>query len=234
MKNPLICAIDTKDVYEAVKTANILASSVAMVKLGLEFFTKNGTDGVNAVIDSGVPVFLDLKFHDIPNTVEHAVRSAVNMNIKMMTIHTLGGIDMMKAAVKAANDESDQLGKEPPLIVGVTVLTSIDDHDLHSMGVLKNTSSLVEDLAILAKDCGLDGVVCSPFEIDNIKSKVGPDFKTVVPGIRPRNFDKNDQKRIMTPSEAVDKGADYLVIGRPITQSNDLKKSADDIITSIY
>lgn len=234
MKNPIICALDTKDVLEAVRITNKLANRIAMVKLGLEFFTKNGTDGVNAVIDSGVPVFLDLKFHDIPNTVEHAVRSAVKMNINMLTVHTLGGSDMMKAAVKAAKDESNKLGKKPPLVVGVTVLTSIDDEDLNKIGINKTTNEFVGELAMLAKDSGLDGVVCSPFDIDLVKSKTSKDFITVVPGIRPNNSDKNDQKRIMTPTEAVQKGAEYLVIGRPITRSNDIRKTVDDIITSIY
>lgn len=234
MKNPIICALDTKDVLEAVQITNKLANNIAMVKLGLEFFTKNGIDGVNAVIDSGVPVFLDLKFHDIPNTVEHAVRSAVRMDINMLTVHTLGGIQMMKSAVKAAEEESDRLGKKPPMIVGVTVLTSIDDDDLQKIGINKTTSEFVANLALLAQESGLDGVVCSPFEIDLVKEKVGKDFKTIVPGIRPENSNKNDQKRIMTPAEAVEKGADYLVIGRPITKSENIKKTVDDIITSIY
>jgi orotidine-5'-phosphate decarboxylase len=231
--NLIICALDTKDITEAKNLCTNLKPHIGMVKLGLEFFTKNGPQGISEVAKAGLPIFLDLKFHDIPNTVAEAVRSAVILDVSIITIHTLGGKNMMQGAACAAKDEAERLGKKKPIIVGVTVLTSMDDNDLYDIGLNNNAAGQVELLAKLAKQSGLDGIVCSPHEIELVKKICGSDFKTVVPGIRPAGGDKGDQKRVMTPKEAVDKGADFIVIGRPITQSDNPAKAAEAIYKSL-
>jgi orotidine-5'-phosphate decarboxylase len=226
--NPIICAIDTKDVKLAKELCTSLKPHIGMVKLGLEFFIKNGAEGVLEISKLGMPIFLDLKLHDIPNTVAEAIRSAMSLDVSIITIHTLGGKNMMQGAICAAKDEAEKTGKRP-LIIGVTVLTSMDAGDLHGIGINKAPDAQVELLAKLAKESGLDGVVCSPHEIELVKSVCGKDFKTIVPGIRPAGSDKGDQKRALTPKEAVDKGADYIVIGRPITASENPAEAAAGI-----
>jgi orotidine-5'-phosphate decarboxylase len=221
----IICALDTKDVNEAVALTNQLKGKVGAVKLGLEYFTANGPEGIRQVTKTGVPVFLDLKFHDIPNTVAGAVSAAVALDVFMLTIHTTGGKAMMEAAVQAAKTTAKSLGKKPPLIMGVTILTSMDQSDLDRIGVFSPISTQVLKLAMLAEEAGLDGVVCSPLEIEMLKDELGK-FKLVVPGIRPKGSNKGDQKRVMTPGEAASLGADYLVIGRPITESQEPAKAA--------
>ncbi|MCE3232213.1 MAG: pyrF [Rickettsiaceae bacterium] len=231
--NPIICALDTKDITAAKKLCAQLQPHIGMIKLGLEFFTKNGPDGIRAVASSGIPIFLDLKFHDIPNTVAEAIRSAVSLDVSIITIHTLGGQNMMQGAICAARDEAERLGKKRPIIVGVTVLTSMDEADLNGIGVDRKPAQQVEVLAKLAKQSGLDGIVCSPHEIELVKKLCGQDFKTIVPGIRPAGGDNGDQKRVMTPKEAVDKGADFIVVGRPITVSDNPAKAAQEIFNSL-
>lgn len=217
--NPLICAIDTKNIDKALDLCREIKSSVGLVKLGLEFFTINGPEGVRAIKACGVPIFLDLKFHDIPNTVAEAVRCAVRLGVQMLTIHTNGGKAMMQAASIAAKDEAVRLGGVAPMILGVTVLTSMDINDLKDIGVIKDVEAQVASLARLAKDSGLDGVVCSPLEIEIIKKECGDKFQLIVPGIRPDSSDDNDQKRVMTPAQAISYGADFIVVGRPITKA---------------
>lgn len=233
MKNPIICALDTKDIEQAKNLAILLKDNVSMVKCGLEFFTKNGSEGIREVSSTGLDIFLDLKFHDIPNTVAEAIRSAVSLDVSIITIHTLGGKAMMQAAAQAAKEESEKLGKKKPIIVGVTILTSMDDQELQGIGINRATTGQVEILAKLAQESGLDGIVCSPHEIKLVKETCGNDFITVVPGIRPASSSSDDQKRVMTPKEAVNNGADYIVIGRPITKSDDPKKSAKEIFESL-
>ena len=218
--NNIICAIDTKNMEEAIKITTLLKGHINMVKCGLEYFTSNGNTGIKKIASTGVDIFLDLKFHDIPNTVAEAVKSAVHFNVSMITIHILGGKTMMEKAVEAATEESDKLGVKKPLIIGVSILTSIDNDELNEIGIFNDIQEQVIILAKLAKEAGLDGIVCSSHEIKKIKQVCGCDFITVVPGIRPQSMDKNDQKRVATPGEAVNNGADYIVIGRPITQSN--------------
>lgn len=220
----IICAFDTKDVTKATQLAAKLKGKVGAIKLGLEYFTANGPEGIRQVTKTGIPVFLDLKFHDIPNTVVGAVSAAVALDIFMLTIHTTGGKAMMEAAVQAAKTTAKELKKKPPLVVGVTVLTSMDQSDLDRIGVFSPLTSQVLKLAMLAQESGLDGVVCSPLEIEMLKDELGDKFKLVVPGIRPKGSAKGDQKRIMTPGEAATLGADYLVIGRPITESQEPEK----------
>ena len=233
-QNPIIVAIDTPEVDEATTLVSSLKNSVGAIKLGLEFFTANGAAGVQKITDQHVPVFLDLKFHDIPNTVSKAIKATAGINTFMMTVHTSGGRAMLQAAIDASNEVAYVTGKERPLIVGVTVLTSLDQADLNMVGIRDNVHDQVLRLADLAQSCGLDGVVCSPYEISLIRKQCGYDFTLVVPGIRPEGSDAGDQKRIMTPREAIDKGADYLVIGRPITHAADAENAAKSIAMSLH
>jgi len=212
--NPILCAIDTADPGRARSLASALAGVVGGIKLGLEFFVANGPAGVAAVTGGGLPLFLDLKLHDIPNTVAAAVRSAAALGPMLLTLQASGGPAMMRAAVEAA--EQSALGRRMKLL-GVTVLTSLDDGDLDAVGQVGPVGEQVERLAILARDSGLDGVVCSPQEVAMLRELCGPDFLLVVPGIRPAGADTGDQKRVMSPRAALQAGADYLVIGRPIT-----------------
>lgn len=230
--NPIIAAIDTTHVSAARSLANNIAPHVGAIKLGLEYFTANGAGGVHA-LGSDLPVFLDLKFHDIPNTVAHAIKATAGINTFMMTVHTAGGRDMLRAAIDASNEVAELTGKERPLIVGVTVLTSLDQDDLNMIGFSSVVSDQVLRLADLAQSSGLDGVVCSAYEIQNLRRECGDDFKLVVPGIRPEGSNQDDQKRVLTPSQAVDRGADFLVVGRPITQAANPAKAAEAIYRSI-
>ena len=232
-QNPIICAVDTTSVDEAKLLAGQIGDHVGALKLGLEFFTANGSAGVKDVSAGRFPIFLDLKFHDIPNTVSGAIKATAGIDTFMITIHTQGGMAMMKAAADAADYVSQATGKGRPLIVGVTVLTSLDQNDIASMGVSSKVEDQVKRLADLAKTSGLDGVVCSPMEIAMLRKHCGNDFVIVTPGIRPAGSDAGDQKRIMTPKEAIDAGADYLVIGRPITAASDPKAAAASIVASL-
>ncbi len=224
MKKPtdrIFVALDTTDVEEARTLARRLKGSVGGAKLGLEFFTANGAGGVRAIGKAGLPLFLDLKFHDIPNTVAGAVRAAVKLRPRIMTIHAGGGSEMMRAAAESATEAAKEQNVKRPLIVGVTVLTSLDAGDLAAVGQNGPPADQVVRLALLAKESGLDGVVCSPKEAATVRKICGPDFKLVVPGIRPSLSLSGDQKRTSGPADAVNAGADYLVIGRPITRAPD-------------
>lgn len=228
-KNPVFCALDTTDSAHAGALARSLSGTVGGLKIGLEYFYACGPEGYRAVADAGLPVFLDLKLHDIPNTVAGGIRALLPLRPAIMTIHTGGGLAMMKAAAEAAA----QAGNERPLIVGVTVLTSLDQPDLASMGVAGSTGDQVRRLAELAEKAGLDGVVCSAHEIELLRRDRSPGFKLIVPGIRPAGAAIGDQKRVMTPADALALGADVLVIGRPITEAPDPRAAADAIRTSI-
>jgi len=212
----IFVALDTPEVARARDLAKQLEGLVGGLKVGKEFFTANGPDGVRQ-LGRDLPIFLDLKYHDIPNTVAGAVRAAAHMAPFMLNVHCSGGRAMMSAAAVAAKDSAEALGQKPPLVIGVTVLTSLDTTDLAEVGQPENAAEQVIRLARLAQESGLDGVVCSAREIAPIRKACGPQFRTVVPGLRPVWADKADQKRVMTPGEAVAIGADYLVIGRPIT-----------------
>ncbi len=225
----IICAIDTKDINKAIGLCDNVKDYIGFIKLGLEFFTYHGPEGIRRIKNIGIPIFLDLKFHDIPNTVAEAVRSAVSIGVDMLTIHTSGGCAMMKAAVEAAKDEAAKLNQTKPLMLGVTVLTSLDSEDLKSININKDTASQVTSLALLAKECGLSGVVCSPLEIQAIREVCGSSIKLVVPGIRSAGHAGDDQKRTLSAREAVEKGADYLVIGRPITKAENPALAAENI-----
>ena len=224
----IFCALDTVDLGTALGLAASVKGSVGGLKVGLEYFNSNGPAGVEQINETGLPVFLDLKLHDIPNTVAGAVRAVAPLAPAMLTVHTFGGAAMMKAAVGALD------GFElKPLLLGVTVLTSLDEEDLSDIGVASNSTDQVKRLAGLALSSGLGGVVCSPFEVAALRAEFGKDLILVVPGIRPAGADKDDQKRVMTPEEAVAEGADYLVIGRAITGANNPGQAASDIAASL-
>ena len=231
--NPIICAIDTMEVEKAREIVTQVAPHVGAIKLGLEYFVANGAAGVHALEDLQMPVFLDLKFHDIPNTVAKAIEATAGINTFMMTVHTGGGRTMLRRAIDASMNVAEKTGKERPYIVGVTVLTSMDQADLHIVGVRDDVLEQVKRLADLAQSAGLDGVVCSSYEIEMLRRQCGDDFLLVVPGIRPAGCDAGDQKRIMTPKQAMDRGASYLVIGRPITEAENPALAAKSIIASI-
>ena len=217
--NPLFVAVDTADLHQATRLAATLADVAGGLKLGLEFFTAHGVKGVRQInkATGDLPVFLDLKFHDIPNTVAGAIRSACACRPAIVNVHAIGGRAMMEAAAKAAREGAAEHMVARPLVIAVTVLTSMDQDDLAEVGVTRAVSDQVVELARLAKDCGLDGVVCSAHEAAAIRAACGSGFQLIVPGVRPDWAATNDQKRIMTPAEAVNEGADILVVGRPIT-----------------
>ena len=222
-------ALDTTDLSYALELVKALSGHVGGVKVGKEFFTACGPDGVLAITDCGMPIFLDLKFHDIPNTVAGAIKASLLFSPYMVNVHACGGETMMRAAAQSA----EEAGEGRPLVLGVTVLTSMDESDLKEIGVESSVSDQVLRLASLSQYSGLDGVVCSAREVEDLREHLGKDFKLVVPGIRPQWASSNDQKRIVTPAAAIAIGADYLVIGRPITRADDPVGAADKIAAEI-
>ena len=226
--NPVFVAIDTTDLEYARTLAARLKPYIGGAKLGLEFFCAHGPEGVRAFADLGLPIFLDLKFHDIPNTVAGAVRAAAGLGVDILNVHAAGGPAMLKAAVDAARRVNPQTK-----VIAVTVLTSLGDDDLQAVGQRGPAAEQVTRLATLTRDCGLDGVVCSAHEIAGLRAALGPDFLLVVPGIRPKGADLGDQQRVMGPKEARDAGASILVIGRPITAAPDPVEAARAIAESL-
>ena len=225
MTNPVFVALDTPDLAAAKALARGLKPSVGGLKLGLEFFSAHGPDGVREFSGMGLPVFLDLKFHDIPNTVAGAVRSALALDVAIVNVHAAGGPAMLAAAKEAAGGRAK--------IIAVTVLTSLSDGDLAAVGQHPPAADQVLRLAKLVKACGLDGAVCSAHEIAPLRAALGKDFMLVVPGIRPQGAALGDQTRVMGPLEAHSAGADILVIGRPITAAPDPVQAARDIAESL-
>jgi orotidine-5'-phosphate decarboxylase len=226
----IFCAIDTTDRDEAAALARRLAGTVGGVKLGLEFFGAHGPAGVAHARPAGVPLFLDLKFHDIPNTVAGAVRAVLPLGPAILTVHAAGGRAMLEAARDAAVAAA---GAARPKIVAVTVLTSLDDDDLDAVGQRGPALDQAKRLADVAQKSGVDGVVCSPKEVAALRAQCGPKFLLVVPGIRPSWAATGDQKRVMTPAEAIAAGADHLVIGRPITGAADPAEAARRIAAEL-
>lgn len=214
----IITALDVENKAQAMELVGKL-NQAALFKVGLELFTAEGPALLRDIQESGKGVFLDLKLHDIPNTVGEAARIGVRYGARMMTIHTSGGRAMMARAAETAGEEAAKQGFVPPILLGVTILTSLQSDDLASVGMVPDTSGQVLRLAALARSSGLSGVVCSAQEIEIVRKEVGPGFLIVTPGIRPAGAAVQDQKRVMTPALAVAKGSDYLVIGRPITQA---------------
>ncbi|ABD44009.1 orotidine-5'-phosphate decarboxylase [Anaplasma phagocytophilum] len=225
-KNPIICALDTADLERATTLAKAISGKVAMAKVGLEFFTAHGLSGVQKIVDLGFRIFLDLKLHDIPNTVRGALKSVVNLPaIDMLTIHVSGGKNMIMGAIDALKE----CDIEP---VGVTVLTSMDDVDLRACGINSSVEAHVMNLVDLAVSSGLNAIVCSAKEVASIRKKY-PSLKLVVPGIRMAQSATGDQKRVDTPKDTLAAGADYLVIGRVITQSSDPAGEIDKILKTL-
>ena len=222
--NPIFVALDTQDVHHAAAIAREVSGIAAGVKLGLEFFYANGEEGVLRIAEHGTRVFLDLKLHDIPNTVEKAIRALAHLEPAILTVHAAGGKAMMSAAKAAAPSGTK--------VVGVTVLTSLDKDDLGSVGVRSSPETQVERLADLARESGLDGIVCSGAEIAAVR-KQWPDGFFVVPGVRPEGAELGDQKRVVTPARALADGASVLVIGRPITASANPQRAMMDIVASL-
>ncbi len=229
----IYCAIDTVDIGLSARLIDGVRGAVGGIKLGLEFFTAHGPDLVRRLVGRDTPLFLDLKLHDIPNTVAGAVRAVAPLSPTLLTIHSSGGPAMMRAARKAAEEAAAQLNVRRPKLLAVTVLTSLDQSDLDAVGIAHAPLQQVRRLAALAKDSGMDGVICSPLEIEDLRADCGRDFLLVVPGIRPAGSAVGDQKRVMTPGEAVAKGADYLVIGRPITEASSPRSAAEAIAQEI-
>ena len=217
----ILVPIDTGDLNAALDMAQRVSEAGAGVKLGLEFYVANVPGAANEVA-GWTPLFLDLKFHDIPNTVAGAVWSAVTSTAPMiLNVHAYGGRAMMEAAVDANKRAAKAAQIPPPMLIAVTVLTSLDEADLAAVGQQGSASDQAVRLALLAQAACCDGVVCSAHEIGAIRAACGADFRLIVPGIRPNTAAADDQKRVMTPGDAIRAGADYLVIGRPITQSED-------------
>lgn len=231
-KDKLIVAIDTDDFGKAKELIDQLEESVDIFKVGLEQYVATKGKTVDYLKEKGKKIFLDLKFHDIPNTMKSAVRAAVRDNVWLMTIH-VSDLEGMKQCALVAKEEAEKLNIEKPIIVGVTVLTSLSNEDLQDIGCNMTTEELAIKRAKLAKKAGIDGVVCSAKEVDKIVDACGSDFVTVCPGIRPASSSAGDQKRVVTPSQAIRNGAQYLVVGRPITQSENPKQSAIDIAKEI-
>lgn len=227
--NRIVVALDFDDLEQARKLVEQLDPKLCRLKIGKEMFTLFGPDWVTEVVNKGFDVFLDLKFHDIPNTVAKACVAAAKLGVWMLNVHAVGGEAMMKAAKNALVENFEN----PPLLTAVTVLTSMGQDEFNSLGYRTDIISQVKYLAKLAKECGLDGVVCSAQEAEMLRQDLGRDFALVTPGIRPLGSDKGDQTRIMTPPNAIQAGSSYLVIGRPITQSNDPLTSLCEISESI-
>jgi orotidine-5'-phosphate decarboxylase len=222
--NPVFVAIDTTDVHRAAAIARGIRGIAGGVKLGLEFFCANGEEGVLHIAEGELPLFLDLKFHDIPNTVGKAVAAIAHLCPRVLTVHAAGGREMMAAAKAAA----------PPMtkVVAVTVLTSLDQQDLSETGVAGTAEEQVKRLAALARDAGIDGIVCSGEEVAAARAE-WPDGYFVVPGVRPADADTGDQKRVVTPAQAIADGASLLVIGRPITEARNPTRALEEIIATL-
>lgn len=229
--NPLIIALDSISPRKALTLVRRLKLTGVAFKIGYDLFSQGGPRFVDRVISHDVRVFLDLKFHDIPNTVARVTRVVTNMGVWMLNVHASGGIDMMKTAKEASQDEARKRKIKPPLVLGVTVLTSLDD--LKEINVGLSIKEQVTSLAQLTHQAGLDGVVCSALEASDVRNECGKSFVIVTPGIRLENSSYDDQKRVQTPKEAIAQGANYLVIGRPVTESLRPTKVVSDILSSL-
>lgn len=227
--SPVLVALDYADRNRALAFVDRIDPTSCRLKVGKEMFTLFGPQIVRDLHQRGFDVFLDLKFHDIPNTAAHAVAAAAELGVWMVNVHASGGARMMTAAREALN----AFGKEAPLLIAVTVLTSMEAADLHDIGITATPAEHAARLARLTQQCGLDGVVCSAHEAASFKQQLGQAFQLVTPGIRPAGSEAGDQRRIMTPLQAQQAGVDYMVIGRPITQSADPAATLQAILDSL-
>lgn len=228
----IIVALDLPSLQQSLRIVDELKSLVQTFKVGPILFLRKGIRSIEDIRSENKNVFLDLKFHDIPSTVEKSIPNIMTYGINMFTIHTLGGFDMMQAVADRVSSESEKLGVKKPLVLGVTVLTSHSDETLNEIGINSNTKDQVLRLASLADKAGVDGLVCSGLECEMLRSEFGDRFTLVVPGVRPSG-EAHDQKRVVTPQDAIDMGADYLVIGRAITESDDPLTSIKKILDSL-
>jgi len=233
MKDRLIVALDLPDLATAAPLVELLAHEVGMFKVGKQLFVNSGPAAVRRIHDMGGEVFLDLKFHDIPNTVAAASVEATRLGVQMFNLHASGGSAMMDATQKAVAQVCEQESLRQPWILAVTVLTSLDQADLETLGVQQTVEQQVTRLARLARDSGMSGVVCSAHEVPSIRAVCGSPFTVVTPGIRPADRGAGDQKRVMTPGRAVQAGIDYIVVGRPITESPDPVAAAQAIVAEM-
>lgn len=233
MKAKVFVALDFPQKSQALDFAKRTVAINPYFKVGLELFVSEGPRVVSELRDLGAEIFLDLKFHDIPNTVAGAIRGAVRSGAGWMNIHCGGGAEMMRAAVQAANEEAQKASLKRPVLLGVTILTSLDDKAVEEIGFPRSVSAQVKHFVELAQSNGLDGVVCSAHELALVKSLAGKSFCTMVPGIRPKDSSHSDQKRVMSASEAVKAGADCLVIGRPITGAKDPAQALQNILEEL-
>ena len=232
-KDRLIVALDVDTEEKAIAIAERLKNDVRLFKIGFELFSSCGPRVVERIRGMGCDVFLDLKFHDIPNTVAKAAAAITKLGVYMFNVHASGGYEMMNKAAEAVKKEAERLGIDRPKILGVTVLTSMDENGLKKIGIDANMKNQVLRLAALAKEAGLDGVVASPVEAKEIREKLGRDFLIVTPGVRPQWAGANDQKRVATPKEAIKDGADFIVVGRPVTEAKDPVRAAQEILKEI-
>ena len=233
MRNPVIVALDVPTAAAALKLVEQLAPVAGGFKVGSELFTVAGPDIVRRIRERGALVFLDLKFHDIPNTVAKAVAAAVQLDVQMLTVHTSGGLEMLKAAEQAAQEVAWKLAHSPPLVLGVTVLTSLDAGALKEIGLDANVDYQVRRLATVAAKAGLRGLVCSPLEVAKLRQNIPPATQLVTPGVRTGAEKADDQKRTLTPREALQAGANWLVIGRPIYAAENPRAAAEKILESL-
>ncbi|MGI9952306.1 orotidine-5'-phosphate decarboxylase [Moorellaceae bacterium AZ2] len=230
-QDKLIIALDVAELATAEKLVVGLAPYVGMFKVGLELYTAAGPAAIHMIKERGGRVFADLKLHDIPHTVSQAARALVRHGVDMLNVHAAGGRKMLRATVEAVKEEADKQGRKAPLLIAVTVLTSLDEASLQEeMGVRRSLEEQVVFWAGLAQECGLDGVVASALELEAIRSACGPDFVIVTPGIRPAGSRRDDQSRVLTPGEAVRRGASYLVVGRPVTSAPDPVAAVNSIL----
>ena len=234
IKEKIVLALDVEKIEEAKKLVDELYEYVGTFKVGLQLFCGYGLEIVNYILSKNSNFFLDVKLHDIPNTVQKASENVILNGANFFNVHTTGGIEMMKAARKGADSAADKMGKKHPIILGVTMLTSISQDVLNSeFEINKNVSDFAIRLAYLAKEAGLDGVVASALEVEKIKKELGSDFKVLCPGIRPKWSLTDDQKRIATPYEAIKRGADYIVLGRAVTKAENPKEAMIKIYNEI-
>lgn len=233
MRERLILALDVDDLERVKALVSLLDSKVGMFKVGKQLFTHAGPQAVKLIQGMGGEVFLDLKFHDIPNTVAKAAIEATRLGVKMFNVHASGSLEMMRLTVREVSRVCRQEGLRRPIMLAVTVLTSLNKSDLQRVGVDGEVADQVIRLALLTRQAGMDGVVASPQEVASIRAACGRRFIIVSPGVRPQRAKRNDQRRVMTPEETIRAGADYIVVGRPIMEAKDPMRAAQEIITEM-